>query len=273
MILLFWRAAARKGAPVPQFFFLALSIALAGCAGVTPPPAPQLPMPQWEAAKLIDSLAQRQKQLQSLRALARIDYAGPEGKQGFQEAVVVQRPDRLRLETLTFLGAILIVTVNPKEIVGYHPREGVFVRGQPSKENIRRYTQIPLELEDVAALLMGLPPVQANASWSQQGNTLIFPSAGGGKDSLAFESQQAVPTKWERFSDDGKIELTAQFSDYVDTSAGLFPSQLIFEVHRQKKKLAIRYQEPDINGTITPDLFTQQKPANVKEVPIEAIGS
>ena len=75
--------------------------------------------------------------------MARVDYAGPEGKQSFQEAVLVQRPDRLRLETLTFLGAILIVTANDKELIGYHPREGVFVRGQRSKESLRLYTQMP----------------------------------------------------------------------------------------------------------------------------------
>ena len=230
-------------------------------------------MPQWESDKLIDSLTQRKKQFQSLRALARIDYAGPEGKQGFQEAVVVQRPDRLRLETLTFLGAILIVTANPKEIVGYHPREGVFVRGEPTKENLRRYTQIPLELEEVAALLMGLPPVETNAPWNQEGNLLIFSPKGRKQDSVAFESQQPVPTRWERFNSDGKVELSAQFSDYVATPAGLFPTHVVFEAHLQKKRLEIRYQEPNVNGTTSPDLFTQQKPANVKEVPIEAIGS
>ena len=58
-----------------------------------------------------------------------------------------------------------------------------------------------------------------------------------------------------------------------DERPGCFPAHIVFEAHRQKKKLEIRYQEPDVNGTIPADLFTQQKPANVKEVPIEAIGS
>ena len=110
---------------------------------------------------MIESMAQRREQFRSLRALAQVEYAGPEGKQGFQEAVLIQRPDRLRLETLSYLGAILIVTANDKEIIGYHPREGVFVRGARSKENMLRYTQIPLELDEITSLLMGLPPVGA----------------------------------------------------------------------------------------------------------------
>ena len=121
-------------------------------------------------------------------------------------------------------------------------------------------------------LLMGLPPVDAGAPWKQEGNTLIFSPNGRKRDVLTFESHQPVPTKWERFNDDGKVELSAQFNDYVSTPAGLFPFGLMLEAHLQKKKLEIRYKEPEINGAIPPEQFTQQKPANVKEVPIEAIG-
>jgi hypothetical protein len=66
------------------------------------------------------------------------------------------------------LGAILIVTANNQEIIGYHPREGVLVRGRSSKENLLRLTQIPLELEEVTALLLGLPPVEPSASWREK---------------------------------------------------------------------------------------------------------
>ena len=41
----------------------------------------------------------------------------------------------------------------------------------------------------------------------------------------------------------------------------------------QKKKLEIRFQEPELNATIPADSFSQQKPAHVQEIPIEMIGS
>jgi Domain of unknown function (DUF4292) len=248
-----------------------LLITLAGCATVPPPPAVKPPAPQWESSQLLESLKQRNEQFRTLRALAQVDYAGPEGKHGFQEAVIVQRPNRLRLDTLTFLGAILIFTANDKEIIGYHPREGVLVRGRPTPENLRRYTQIPLELPEITMLLMGLPPVDAGAPWKQEGNTLIFSPKGGKRDVLTFASHQPVPTKWERFND-GKLELSAQFDDYASTPAGLFPLRIITEATLQKRKLGIRYKEPELNGAIPPEQFTQQIPAHVKEVPIEAVG-
>ncbi|HYA28449.1 MAG TPA: hypothetical protein VEI95_06485 [Acidobacteriota bacterium] len=254
--------------------FLLIAGLLSACTTtVAPPSMPQLPAPEWGSSKLIESISQRWSQVHSLRALARINYAGPEGKHGFDEAVLVQRPDRLRLETLSLLGAILIVTANDKEIIGYHPREGVLVRGQSSKANLLRYTQIPLELDEITALLAGLPPVDASTPWRQEGNSLIFSPNGVRKDSVAFDSQLPVPTKWERFNPIGAVVLTARFSDYIATSAGLFPSKINVEAPLQGKKLEIRFQEPEVNATIQADLFSQQTPAHVQEVPIEMIGS
>ena len=257
----------------PFFFLISLAVLLSACATVAPPILPRLPAPQWESAKLIEALSQRRAQFSSLRALARISYAGPEGKHGFDEAVLVQRPDRLRLETLTMLGAILIVTANDKEIIGYHPREGVLVRGQSSKANLLRYTQIPLELDEITALLAGLPPVDGAMAWRQEGNALIFSVNGVRKDSVAFESQLLVPTRWQRFNGSGAVELTALFSEYITTPAGLFPSKINLDAPLQSKKLEIRFQEPELNATIPADSFSQQKPAHVQEIPIEMIGS
>lgn len=266
----------RAGSASPcaaKYLFALLTIVITGCATTTKPPEPPLAVPQWQSSQLTESLNQRRREFRSLRALARVNYAGPEGKHGFDEAVLVQRPDRLRLETLTFLGAILIVTANDQEIIGYHPREGALVRGRSSKENLLRLTQIPLELDEITALLLGLPPVELSAVWRQEGNTLIFSPNGPVRDTLAFDSQLPVPTRWQRFNAGGALELTALFSDYITTPAGLFPSKINLDAPLQGKKLEIRFQEPEFNTVIPADSFSQQKPANVQEYPIEMIGS
>jgi hypothetical protein len=251
----------------------AVCTVISACATVPPPRRePQLPAKDWATGELIESLNQRNQQFRSLRALARLDYAGPDGKGNVQEAVLVQRPDRLRLETLTLLGAVLIVTVNDKEIIGHHPREGIFVRGPRTKENLLRYTQIPLELDEITALLLGLPPVDTRAPRRQEGPTLVFSPNGRKQDAVTFESQLAVPTKWERFNDAGAVELSARFLDYISTPAGSFPSKIQVEGHMQKRKLEIRYQEPEVNASLSPEIFTQEKPAHAQELRLETLG-
>lgn len=248
---------------------------LTGCTVpvVAPTPSPG-PTRQWNAGELVEALRQRDQQFHSLRALARLDYAGPEGKNNFQEAMLVERPDRLRLETLSFLGAIMIVTVNDKEILGYLPREGAFLHGERTADNLRRLTKIPLGLEvkDVTALLLGLPPVNMSAAPEQNGNSVVFPSVEGGRDVVAFDTNEAVPSRWERRDAQGETAISVKFSDYVATAAGLFPSQISIESAIQKRRLEIRYQEPEVNATLAGELFTQQKPATVKDLPIEALG-
>jgi hypothetical protein len=102
---------------------------------------------------------------------------------------------------------------------------------------------------------------------------LIFAPNGRKRDVLTFDLQQPVPSKWERFNAEGKVELSAQFSNYVSMPAGLFAQRIVFEAPLQKKKVDIRYQEPEVNGSIPAELFSQQKPASAQEVPIEAVGS
>jgi hypothetical protein len=250
----------------------ALSIGFAGCSTVPPPAPPAPPARQWQGSELIHSLSQRLSQFRSLRALARVAYAGPDGKQSAQEAVIVQRPDRLRLETVTLLGVAAIVTANDKEIIGYHVREGIMVRGETNKANLLRYTQIPLELEEITAVLLGLPAVDPKNQWRQEGNALVFSPAGQRSDVVAFEAQQPVPTSWERFNSAGAVEIRVRFADYMATPVGLFPAKIIMEAPLQKRKLELHYQEPEINVPLSPDLFTQQKPGHVQELPIEALG-
>jgi outer membrane lipoprotein-sorting protein len=253
---------------------LAILVFLAGCTTIRVQPIPtEVPTQGWQSSQMLDALGERREQFQSMRALARVNYSGPTGKNGFQEAVLVARPNRLRLETLVpVLGAISIVTVNDKEISAYQPRDGVYLHGQRSKANLLRYTQIPLELEEMTALLLGVPPVDPKAPAEQNGNSLIFTSANGRKDTIAFESNQPAPTKWERSDARGQPELTAEFTDYIQTPSGIFPSTIVIESPQQKRRLEIRYEQPELNVSLSNDLFAQAKPPNVKEYPIEALG-
>ena len=272
---------ARWAVPVyARELFLAVSLAAAGGCSIAPqlaPPAPSIlkqpPIEGWTAEKLVQILSQRDKQFHSLRTLATVNYRGPEGRQGFQEAVLIQRPDRLRLETLSGLGAILVVTANANQIAGFHPREGLFLHGKTSKENLFRYTRIPLELKEITSLLVGLPSVTSASDWQIGGNSLYREIEGKGKEIISFDPSREIPVRWYRLGPDGNPELSAAFENFASTPAGLFPLKISLEAAGQKRVLEITYQEPELNASIPPELFSQQKPANAKELPIEAIGS
>ena len=231
-----------------------------------------IPSREWSREELFQNLTERVQQFRSLRSLASVHYQGKDGRGGFQEAIVVQRPDRLRLETLSSFGVVLIVTANGDKVAGFDPRENVFVHGKSSKENLVRLTRIPLELGEIAALLMGLPPVEIQGRWEGGQNSLHRELDSGRTEVVTFHPKLGIPTKWERSGPDGGIEMSALFSDFFSTNAGLFPLKISLEDNVQQRRLEIRYQEPELNVALPATLFVQQRPANVKEIPMESIG-
>jgi hypothetical protein len=244
--------------------------AVSGCALLEQkPPVPERLL---EPDQLKQSLAGRLRDFRSLRSLASVSYRGSAGRGSFDEAILVERPTRLRLETLSSLGALAVVTVNGSEIRGLHPREGLFVRGKPTKSNLLRYTRIPLELSEITALLMGLPPVDSDAGWEISGNSLTRKLDAGGKETITFDSALGVPTKWERAGPTGTSQLSALFADFFSSPAGPFPLRVSFEARAEETRLEIRYREPEINVELAANLFSQEKPANAKEIPIESLG-
>ena len=170
------------------------------------------------------------------------------------------------------LGAILILTVNGDQIAGFHPREGVFVRGESSKENLFRYTRIPLELEEMTRLLVGLPPVARASDWQIAGSSLYRGADGQEREIVTFDLQSGLPTRWHRLGADGSSQLSAAFENFSPTAAGLFPLKIIMEAAGQQRSVEIVYEEPEVNAALPAELFSQQKPANAKELPIEALG-
>jgi hypothetical protein len=261
-----------------RLLLTAIPAAIVGCSmfasQIPSPPPDELerpPVAGWTAEKLAGILSRREQQFQSLRALARVNYRGPEGRQGFQEAILVQRPDKARLETLSALGAILVVTVNADRIAGFHPREGIFVQGKSSKENLFLYTRIPLELQEMTRLLLGLPPTTNAADWKIGGSSLYREVNGQKKEIVTFDLEREVPVRWYRFGPDGKPELSAAFENFSSAGGGLFPSKVILEAAGQERTLEIVFQEPEVNVKMDPSLFVQQKPPNAKEYPIEAL--
>jgi hypothetical protein len=250
-------------------------LGISGCATIAPESgvAPAVEgVASLNTTELVKNLAQADRRLRSLRTLATVQYWGMEGRASFQEAILVLRPDRVRLETLSPLGATLIVTVDADEIAGFHTREGLFYRGRSSKENLLRYTHIPLALAELTALLMGLPPVEAPRQWQDGESSIYWETEGGGREKILFHPTLGVALGWERSGGDGEIELKAMFSNFSATPNGLFPLTIALEAPAQKRWLEIRYHEPELNVALPFPLFVQDRPASAREVPLESLG-
>ncbi|HEY1270043.1 MAG TPA: hypothetical protein VGH16_22485 [Candidatus Binatia bacterium] len=83
---------------------------------------------------------------------------------------------------------------------------------------------------------------------------------------------QPLPIRWQLFNPDGKIELSAEFGDYAQSTAGTFPMRIALESPPQKRRVEIVYKEPEVNAALGPELFVQKKPDNAREVALDSVG-
>ena len=246
---------------------LCVAALLAGCSFPgSPPPAPE--PPRDPLPRLTSLLAQRDQALRSLRSLARISYRVGGEKGGFSAAVLVQRPHRLRLEAFSVVGAALILTVDDGEVTGYLPSEARFYRGRASRENLYRATRMLLEPHEMAALLLGVPPVDSDAAWEADPLALRRVLPDGSADVLAFDSERTAPVRWWRTGPSGELLYLATFDDFSDTPFGRFPLTVTLETPPLQRFYEVRYDEPEVNVTLPASLFVQDLPEGVVRVPL-----
>ncbi len=237
---------------------------LAGCTVQQPVPEPvSAPDPRLPAL-----IAERNDVFQSLRSLARISYRASGGRGAFDAAVMVRRPHRLRLEAFSLVGVALILTVDDGAVIGFLPAKAQFYRAGTSRQNLFRATQMLLELDELVALMMGLPPVDANAAWDVGARALKRARPDGSTDILTFDADVTAPIRWQRLGPSGKLWYTATFEDFSDTPFGRFPRQITLETPPLQRSYRIRYDNPEINVTLPETHFIQELPEGAVRVPL-----
>lgn len=247
---------------------LCAAVLLAGCALKQPDPKPE-PVSEPKTVQPLGAfLEERDRALQSLRGLARITYRAAGQRRAFNAAVLVRRPHRLRLEAFSLVGAALILTVDDDEFTGFLPSEARFYRARTSRQNLFRATELLLELEEMVALMMGLPPVRSEGAWRADGLVLRRTRAGGGTDVLTFDAEVRAPVRWQRFGPSGKPSYVATFEDFADTAAGPFPLKITLETPPLRRSYEIRYDEPELNVTLPESHFVQELPEGVVRIPL-----
>ncbi|PLY04043.1 MAG: hypothetical protein C0624_06355 [Desulfuromonas sp.] len=249
-----------------RVILLLLLLSLAG--GCAKPVLEPLELYPGLGEELLLKVKQQNARFQTLKGMASIKLRYGTRSMNFSNALVLQKPDRLRLEILSPFGASYLQASSDGERLSlYVPTKGRFYTGPPSSENLQLLTQMPIELEQMISLLLyEVPllsgPVVAVEARGQEGYVLTL-QQGDRRQQLQFDrAKRLVGSYWYR-GDLLDIEIT--YADFVYGSN--FPAKIRLEQPRLEALLQTSFEDPETNVVIDPRLFSLTPPAGVLAEP------
>jgi outer membrane lipoprotein-sorting protein len=255
-------------------FSLAVTLFAGGCAASRRPVARTAPAVLPSAAELETALDTRRGTLASLRALAHLRYEGPDETSSSREAIVVSRPDRLRVEVLSVFGSVFLLIVDDGALTAYAPRESTVYLGPASPENLWRYTRLGIGVGDVVDLVLGTPPAV-----SAEGRVEFDDEAGWVRLSqdlpdgtqIVWFSDAAVPVAVEQRGRDGQVRWHASFVDHEDHGGVAIATDTRVELPPWRRSLEIRLEDVDVNPALDHSVFAFHAPPGSKVVNLDSV--
>ena len=111
------------------------------------------------AQEVVTALNAREAALASFRGQAHLVYEGPQGTTKSSQMIVVQSPDRVRIDVMSPFGPSYTVAAYGDRLRAYDRGEKILYVGSTTPKNLRKYTRVPLKIDVLALLIRGLPPM------------------------------------------------------------------------------------------------------------------
>lgn len=248
---------------------------LGGCPHIVRPTLP------WsDAQRALDAHDSMRARVRSLRAEARADQRGSQGRIRGTLLMFVERPDRVRFDVMTQFGPAAVLTSDGRTFAMADLRERTFVTGRACASNIARLLGMPLTSEEVGRLLLGGTPriasVRETIEVDDDGHYhIVLHGRDGGRqeidlgirdaDELAPPAEQRLRLlRSEVFDARGKTMWRVTYDDYrvvpLDAQGVAVPYEVFFEHPGRESDTRLRFEDIDLNIAVPEGAF-EQSPA------------
>lgn len=254
------------------FSLLFLVVTLSGCVRPTLPPARTL-LPSEEALRLWEKVQETGRRYHSLRGLAKVQVFWQGKDATVSQALVVEKPDRFRAETLNPFGfgfPLLLMATDGVQLAVMVPGEGRMFRGEATSRNLQRFTRVPLYLDDLVRFILYEVPViphdQRQAYRIVDGRRLLEMRDGDlRRQELYFSPAEQLQ---EALYYEGE-ELTLRVRyDSFSAAADSFPRSASLDMPGHQARASLLFSELETNISPKTDLFLLATPPGYEEVPI-----
>jgi outer membrane lipoprotein-sorting protein len=256
---------------------------LVGVASCMPSPTlhePTIrPVADISPESILTSFDHRWQLAADLRALARVSATSAQGRYSTRQTFLWRRPALLRLDILSLFGQpIMSLVADAVQASIYYPAEGTFFQGPASAATLARVVGLPLDVEEVAPLLMGYirpsPAQQVSALYLQtdEGMHLLrFLGAEGRLIQDAWvDPDQLLPRRVLRYTARGTTAVDIAYSDFRRlTETFPAPYALAIWLPHVETEVLIQFLTVDLNPGLAPAVFQLSPPAGVRIYPLQ----
>ena len=270
-------AAARVAASRAAALCAGLLLSLAACTSALPPPR----YPIAEAPQLLARHEAIASALEGIRAEARVDQRGQQGRVRGTVLMFVERSGRVRFDVMTQFGPIAILTSDGSRFAFADLREKRFLTGETCPRNIARLLGVPLTAAETAHFLLGGTPIleyqSSSIRWSDEGYyTVVLKAANGQHQELDFQldpadadkppaQQRVALLRTELFDPGGERIWRVTYDDLRALGNLRLPYSVRVEQTASRSDTLVRFKELVVNPTFRDEIFAQSPAPGLQE--------
>ncbi len=188
-----------------------------------------------------------------VRAIGRLEVRGPRGSTKVRQVIIAERPDRLRLESLNFLGQTASLLVMDGEQYAFYDGKKV-ERGGVFPDLLRETMGLDLAPHEAVALLVASPELPSGAPQAILGQGLDR-IAEYRFERLRFAGDGQLRAV-ESFDSAGRLRWHAEYDRWSDVPGGRYPFEMAFSFPASGVRAEIELDEVEVNPSLDPALFS-----------------
>jgi outer membrane biogenesis lipoprotein LolB len=226
-------------------------LVLAGCAHL-PWSARGVPVPVEQAEPALAALVRGAEQRSSLRARGRLELDVPTGGNRVDEVVLAQRPDQLRLESLSPLGQAVTLLVTDGERYGFF--DGAKLEsGELTPSTLHERIGLALEPREAVELLLAAPAAAASTPRAAfRIDSELWVALDGWRVGIDPAGELAA---LEALDPAGRLRWRARYLGWRDVPGGRYPETLSVEFPRTRIAVRLELTRVELNASLGPERF------------------
>lgn len=226
-----------------------------------------------DPAPLLAAVRARGEAIQTLSAELTIEVWRARSRVRLNQLVLVQRPDKLRIDSLSPFDQPVSTLVSDGQTLSiYSLEEQRFYRGAATPENLVRLVPIRLEPAELGALLRGEVPIiahrESTVTWvGDTGRYRLDLEGEGQRQRVEFEPEARRVTETRVWRGE-RLVYVARLGDYSGTELTAVPRRMRFEAAGDDLRIDLSVKAHRVNRDLPEGAFELTVPRGIAIEPL-----